>query len=208
MFDIGRLKDGDTVVVSGAAGSVGLIATQIALAHPKCQVVAIAGSDDKCAHLRSLGCHQVLNYKSPNFKKEFRKIGLIDLYFDNVGGEILDMVLGQLREHARIVACGMISQYNAEKPYGLRNTPNLVSMRAKIEGLIVLDYADRFDEARTYLAELRAKGKLQYEYHLVLPQKDKSGLERCTEALEDVFAGKNRGKTLVRVSPMDRESKL
>ena len=101
MFDIGRLKNGETVVISGAAGSVGLvshapalaslnpidplrqIATQIALAHPRCRVVAIAGSDDKCRSLRSLGCHDVLNYKDEGFRKAFRNIGLIDVYFDN-----------------------------------------------------------------------------------------------------------------------------
>ena len=106
MFDVGRLKDGETVLISGAAGSVGLVslfvslltlidkvATQIALAHPKCKVIAIAGTDAKCQKLRDLGCHQVLNYKADSFKSDFRKIGLLDVFFDN-GGLTRVMTLG------------------------------------------------------------------------------------------------------------------
>ncbi|CAD6567996.1 MAG: hypothetical protein TREMPRED_004202 [Tremellales sp. Tagirdzhanova-0007] len=223
VFDIGRLKDSETIVVSGAAGSVGLvnlalptvspllfplIVAQIALSLSKCTVVAIAGSSEKCASLEALGCQVVLNYKDHDFKKSLRKVGLVDVFFDNVGGEILDIVLGQLKPYARVVACGAISAYNAERSYGVRNTPNLVAMKAKIEGFIVLDYARRYPEARAYLADLRNKGKIMYEYTVLGPEDGKSGLERCVEGLEAVLAGRNFGKTLIKVSEEERESKL
>lgn len=124
IFDVGRLKDGETVVISGAAGSVGLvgvkvgvtdiqIVTQIAVAHKKCKVIAIAGAEDKCAELRALGATVVLNYKDKDFTKKLRAAakGGIDVYFDNVGGQMLDTVLTRIKPYARIVLCGAISQY-------------------------------------------------------------------------------------------------
>ncbi|ORY28051.1 hypothetical protein BCR39DRAFT_536430 [Naematelia encephala] len=209
IFDIGRLKDGEKVVISGAAGSVGLIVTQIAIAHPKCTVIAIAGTPDKCAELEKLGCHTVLNYRDPNFRKAFKKVGLIDVYFDNVGGEILDMVLAQLNPHARIVCCGAISQYNAKTPYPLTNTPSLIAMKASMTGFIAFEYAARYSEATTYLAELQSKGSIKYEYHLLEPrQGERNGLGRCTEGMEVVYQGKNYGKTLVKISGNQQSSKL
>lgn len=210
MFDIGRLKDGDTVLISAAAGSVGLVATQIALAHRKCTVAAIAGGKDKCAHLKQMGCHHVLDYKSPQFKNALRAVGPIDVYFDNVGGEILDLVLTQLRDHARIVACGQVTAYNAKESYGLKNTPALTSSKAKMEGFIILDYAPRYAEGRTYLSDLHASGKLKYDYTILSPAPGENGLGRCVEALHKVFKGENRGKTLVKISRDDsgRQAKL
>ncbi|KAK4689670.1 hypothetical protein P7C73_g434, partial [Tremellales sp. Uapishka_1] len=202
IFEIGNIKDGDHVVVSGAAGSVGLIVAQIALAHPKCKVTAIAGSDDKCASLKALGCHHVLNYKDADLKKKFKSTGLIDVYFDNVGGEILDLALAQLNPYARIVCCGAISGYNSTESYGLKNTASLISMKAKMQGYIVFDHAARFAEAEAYLAQLKEKGQLKYDYHLL------NGVAKCPEALQEVFAGKNYGKCLVKISKEAGSSKL
>ena len=118
------------------------------------------------------------------------------------------MVMAQLKPYARIVACGAIAVYkwvphalltdggiSADKPYGVRNTPSLVAMKAKIEGFIALDYAKRFPEARAYLADLQSKGKINDEYMVLEPKEGRNGLERFTEALESMFAGKNYGKT-------------
>jgi len=206
MFDIGRLKDGDHVVVSGAAGSVGLIATQIALAHPKCKVTAIAGSNDKVAALRKLGCHNVLNYKDKSFKAKLQDVGLVDLYFDNVGGEILDLALAQINPYARIVCCGAIAAYNSPTPIPIYNQPVLISMKARMQGFIALDYASRYPEARSYLADQQDRGNIKYEYTVLTPRPGRSGLERCTEGLEVLFLGKNLGKTLIKISQNDTAS--
>jgi len=209
MFDIGRIKNGDNVVVSGAAGSVGLIATQIALAYPKCRVTAIAGSPSKLEALRNLGCHHTLNYKDKDFPAQLKKVGLVDLYFDNVGGEILDLVLAQVNPYARIVACGAIAAYNSDKALPIYNLPVLISMKVRMEGFIALDYASRYPEARTYLADQLQRGNLQYEYTIFEPgSRDRSGLGRCTEALEMMFKGENIGKTLVKISNEEMRGKL
>ncbi|EIW66268.1 hypothetical protein TREMEDRAFT_70194 [Tremella mesenterica DSM 1558] len=200
MFDIGRLRDGDTVLISAAAGSVGLIATQIALAHLRCKVIAIAGSVEKCDLLKKLGCHEVLNHKDGNFKTRLKQVGLIDVYFDNVGGEILDQVLTQLADHARIILCGSLTTYNSQSPYGLTNTPNLISSKASMTGFITFDYASRYPEARAYLSSLRNIGKLRYDYTVLYPVEGQNGLSRCVEALEQMFRGENLGKTLVKIS--------
>ncbi|BEI82746.1 hypothetical protein CcaverHIS002_0306140 [Cutaneotrichosporon cavernicola] len=181
IFDIGRLKDGETVCISGAAGSVGLIATQIALAHKRCKVIAIVGSQDKVEQLKALGCEIVLNYKQEGFAGRMRAAGSIDVYFDNIN------------PYARVVMCGAISQYNTAKPYGVRLTPQLISMKARMEGFIAFDYEKRYPEARAYLADLARKGQLKYSYY----------------ALQDMFDGKNIGKTVVSFQDEgDRNPKL
>lgn len=113
MFDVGRIKPGETICISGAAGSVGLIATQIALAHKSCKVIAIVGSQEKVDLLNKLGA-TALNYRLSGFAGRLRAAGGIDVYFDNVGGELLDVVLAQINPYARIVLCGAISQYVSE----------------------------------------------------------------------------------------------
>jgi NADPH-dependent curcumin reductase CurA len=128
-----------------------------------------------------------------------------------VGGEILDLALGQLNPHARIVACGAISaykyvtdlcvetcrvdSYSAEEIYPIRNYPTLVSMKSEIKGFIAFEYASRYPEAQAYLADLNSKGKISYEYHILEPNAGENGLGRCVEALEGMFDGKNMGKT-------------
>ncbi|OCF79002.1 cytoplasmic protein [Kwoniella mangroviensis CBS 8886] len=200
LFEIGKLKDGDHIVISGAAGAVGQIATQIAVAHPKCTVTAIAGSQEKLDYLKKLGAHNVLNYKDSDFKKKFKEVGTIDVYFDNVGGEILDLALGQLNPYARIIACGAISAYNAEKPAPIYNYFNLVSMKSTMRGFIVLDHTDKFQEGAKYLSELVKEGKLKADYHVTY------GLDTCVGTLRDMFEGKNFGKTVVSLKDQKEES--
>ncbi|GMK56318.1 hypothetical protein CspeluHIS016_0301580 [Cutaneotrichosporon spelunceum] len=203
MLDVGRLKDGETVCISGAAGSVGLIATQIALAHKRCKVIAIAGSQDKVDELKALGCKTVLNYKEDGFARNLRKAGRIDVYFDNVGGQMLDLVLAQINPYARVVMCGAISQYNTAKPYGVRLTPQLISMKARMEGFIAFDYEKRYPEGRAYLADLAKKGQIKYAYYVT-----GGGLDGCVKALQDMFDGKNYGKTVVSFKEGERGTKL
>ncbi|WWC72746.1 uncharacterized protein I206_106710 [Kwoniella pini CBS 10737] len=191
LFEIGQLKDGDHVVISGAAGAVGQIATQIAAAHSKCTVTAIAGSNEKLEYLKKLGAHNVLNYKDSDFKEKFRELKQIDVYFDNVGGEILDLALAQLNPYARIIACGAISAYNAEKPTPIYNYFNLISMKSTMKGFIVLDHIDKFKEGSEYLSNLVKQNKLKADYHITY------GLETCVNTLKDMFDGKNLGKTVV-----------
>ncbi|WRT70878.1 uncharacterized protein IL334_007877 [Kwoniella shivajii] len=201
LFEIGKIKNGDHVVISGAAGAVGQVATQIAIAHPKCTVTAIAGSKEKLDYLKKLGAHNVLNYKDSDFTKQFKNVGLIDVYFDNVGGEILDQALSQLNPYARIIACGAISAYNAEKPAPLYNYFNLVSMKSTMRGFIVLDHANMFKEGSEYLANLVKEGKMKADYHVTY------GLDTCVSSLKDLFEGKNTGKMVVSLKGDKEEAK-
>ncbi|KAG5638779.1 hypothetical protein H0H81_010200 [Sphagnurus paluster] len=193
--DVAELKKGDVLVVSGAAGSVGAIACQLGK-RAGAKVYGIAGSDDKCQWLqKELGADGAFNYKSPTFREDFKKIGFVDVYFDNVGGEILDMVLTRLAQNARIALCGAISQYNATKPAGLRNYLTLISMRAKIQGFIVFDYASRYPEAIKELAAGLSDGSIKRKFHIV-----EGGIEQAPVALPLLFSGGNTGKLVVKIS--------
>ncbi|KAM0747149.1 NAD(P)-binding protein [Meredithblackwellia eburnea MCA 4105] len=197
MLDVAKIQAGETVVVSGAAGATGLVACQIALLKG-CKVIAIAGGKDKCKLLKEeIGVHEALDYKQEwgVFVKEFReKVGYLDVYYDNVGGEILDLALTRLKKGARIALCGAISAYNESRPKGLQMYLNLISQRAKIEGFIVFDYAKRYHEADADLAKWVNEGKLKIrETRLV-------GLDQCVNGLIGLFEGKNTGKMVVKVS--------
>ncbi|BGP57555.1 hypothetical protein JCM8202_002276 [Rhodotorula sphaerocarpa] len=193
LHDVGKIKPGETVVVSGAAGAVGSVACQLAKIHG-CRVVAIAGGADKCKWLREeIGIKEVLDYKDADFKKKFREVGYLDVYFDNVGGEMLDMCLTRLQKNARIALCGAISAYNDPTPKGLQSYLNLISQRAKIEGFIVFDYADRYHLAAAEMARYVRSGELK------LRETRAHGLDQCVEALVGIFQGKNTGKMLVKI---------
>ncbi|PVG04201.1 alcohol dehydrogenase [Serendipita vermifera] len=201
--DVAQLKEGETLVVSGAAGATGSVVCQLGkLLGAK--VVAIAGSEDKCQWLENdLGVDKALNYKSPTFVEDFKKaVGYLDVYFDNVGGEILDLCLGRLNKHARVALCGAISAYNEAKPRGIHGYLNLIAQGAKIQGFILTDYASRYGEARAQLSEWMAAGKLKRKFHI------REGLERAPEYLNELFAGKNTGKMLLKVSPQAPTPKL
>ena len=195
VMDIGALKEGDVVVVSGAAGATGSVAGQIAKARGASKVIGIAGGAEKCAEVvERYGFDECLDYKEEKLRTRLRAAAPkgVDLYFDNVGGEILDAVLANLAMNARVVLCGAISQYNATGPrHGIENTSMLITRRARMEGFIVLDFASRFVEAQTELAGMVLAGSLEHQEHLV------TGLEHAPDALKLLFSGGNHGKTLV-----------
>ncbi len=194
MVDVGRVGEGDVVVVSGAAGATGSVAGQLARVRGASRVVGIAGGPEKCAEVvERYGFDECLDYRLPHLARRLHEACPqgVDLYFDNVGGEILDTVLAQLARGARVVLCGAISQYNESERRGVANTSMLIVRRARMEGFLVLDYAGRFAEAQAELAPLVLSGALAHQEHLV------AGLERAPEALNMLFSGANHGKTLV-----------
>ncbi|KAL6308075.1 alcohol dehydrogenase [Sparassis latifolia] len=195
LLDVGKVKPGDKLLVSGAAGATGSVVCQIGKQRGA-KVYAIAGSADKCAWLENeIGVEKALNYKSPTFHQDFKNsVGYIDVYFDNVGGEILDFVLTRLNTYARIVLCGAISDYNTSAPTGLRAYMNLISQRAKIEGFIVSDYEERFPEALKDLASWLASGSLKRKFTVV------QGLDNAPTGLGLLFTGGNTGKLVVKVT--------
>ena len=197
MIDVGRVAEGDTVVVSGAAGATGSVAGQIARVKGATTVVGIAGTAEKCAWIvDELGFDAAINYKTDDVAGSLRSLcpGGINLYYDNVGGEILDICLAQLAMRGRIVLCGAISVYNAKsRPPGPRNIFNLIIKRGRMEGFLVLDYLDRFLEAQIDMVGWLAENKVKHAEHLV------DGLEHAPEALNLLFTGGNTGKVIVKL---------
>jgi len=194
LLDVGQPKQGETLVVSGAAGATGSMVCQIGKLKGL-KVIAIAGSDDKCAWLENeLGVDKALNYKSSNFAQDLRNTGYMDIMFDNVGGDILNLCLTRLNRGARIVLCGAISQYNSVKAVGLTSYLSLISQRAKIQGFIVFDYASQYDQAKKDISQWIAEGKIKRKFHVV------NGLESCPETLQLLFSGGNTGKLVVKVA--------
>jgi hypothetical protein len=201
LLDIGKVKEGDFVVVSGAAGATGSVVGQIAKLKGA-KVLGIAGSDDKCDWLKNeLGYDAALNYKDPEFAKKFVDATSqhIDVYFDNVGGEILDLALKQAKEHARFAICGGISQYNTKEPQGPKNYLMIIKMRIRMEGFIVLDYYKQFAEARKDLAQWLSEGKIKRKETII-----KGGLANADQALVDLYKGANTGKMLVEITPENK----
>jgi NADPH-dependent curcumin reductase len=197
MTDVGKIKEGDVVVVSGAAGATGSTAGQIAKIKAAAKVIGIAGGPEKCAWIvDELGFDEAIDYKSEDVGARLREAAPegIDLYFDNVGGEILDACLAQLALRGRIVLCGAISGYNERgAPKGPANYANLIIKRGRMEGFLILDYFDRLDQARTEVAGWLAEGKIKSSEHVV------EGLENAPEALNLLFTGGNTGKVIVQV---------
>lgn len=194
--DIGRPRAGDTVVVSGAAGATGSVAGQLARIEGAGRVVGIAGSPDKCAWLvDELGFDDAINYRTDDVGARLRDTcpDGIDVYFDNVGGDILDACLANLAMRARVVLCGAISQYNEDRPVGPRNYLQLIVKRARMEGFLILDYLDRFPEAQLEMAGWVLEGRIHHREHVV------DGLEHAGEALNLLFSGGNTGKVVVTV---------
>ena len=197
MIEVGRVTAGDTVVVSGAAGATGSIAGQVARIQGAGKVIGIAGTDDKCAWLTDeLGFDAAVNYRTDDVRARLRDLcpGGIDLYFDNVGGELLDVCLGQLALRGRVVLCGAISTYNDRgRAAGPSNYRNLITKRGRMEGFIILDYTPRFPEGQLAMAAWAAAGQIKHREHVI------EGLERAPDALNLLFTGGNTGKVVVRV---------
>ncbi|KAJ4424401.1 hypothetical protein N0V82_000922 [Gnomoniopsis sp. IMI 355080] len=195
---IGQPKEGELVVISGAAGATGSIVGQICKLKG-CRVVGIAGSSDKCAWLKELGFDEALNYKDADFKSQFLEAtkDKIDVYWDNVGGEILDLALGQAKLRGRIVKCGSISAYNGSETEALESFNNLgqvTTMRLRMEGFIVLDYIPEYPEGIKQLATWLSQGKIKGKNTIV-----KGGIQKAEHALNDLFKGLNTGKLVVEV---------
>jgi NADPH-dependent curcumin reductase CurA len=197
LLEIGQPKPGQTVVVSGAAGAVGTVVGQIAKIKG-CTVVGIAGGAEKCGYIvKDLGFDAAIDYKSEDVRKALQHHCPkgIDVYFDNVGGDILDAALTQLARGARIVICGAISQYNNTTPIkGPSNYLSLLVNRASMKGMVVFDYADRYADAAREMAGWMAAGKLKSREYIV------EGLEAFPDALLKLFKGENIGKLILKVA--------
>jgi NADPH-dependent curcumin reductase CurA len=196
LLDVGNAKAGDVVVVSGAAGATGAMVGQIAKIKG-CHVVGIAGGAEKCAWIRELGFDAAVDYKSEDVAARLRELCPkgIDVYFDNVGGDILDAALARLAMHARVVVCGAISQYDqAGPPAGPKNYLGLLVSRARMEGFLVSDFAPRFGEAAAEMAVWLAAGKIKDRVDVI------DGLENAPRALGRLFRGENIGKQLLRIA--------
>jgi NADPH-dependent curcumin reductase len=198
LLDIGRPEPGQTVVVSGAAGAVGSVVGQIARIKG-CRVVGIAGGPEKCAWLvDELGFDAAIDYKAGDLRAELRRQAPdgVDVYFDNVGGDILDEVLRRIARGARVVICGAISQYNAEQPpRGPANYMQLLVERASMTGFLVFDFAARYDEGVAQLAEWLRAGELRSREDVV-----RADLEQFPEVFLRLFRGENTGKLILELA--------
>lgn len=195
ILEVGKIKEGDVVLVSGAAGAVGSVVGQIAKIKG-CHVIGIAGGPDKCKYVvEDLGFDGCIDYKNENIYagiKTHCPKGL-DVYFDNVGGEILDAALSRLRRHARIVICGAISQYNETQMQGPKNYLSLLVNRATMQGMVVFDYAARYREAGMQMGLWMMEGKLKTEEDVY------EGIENFHDTYARLFTGDKRGKLVLKI---------
>lgn len=197
LHEVGEMKDGDTVLISAAAGAVGSVAGQLAKAKG-CTVIGVAGGPDKTAWLTEIGFDAAIDYKNENVLKRLREIAPkgIDVYFDNVGGEILDAALANLRRGARVIICGAISTYNDEKlAPGPSRYMSLLVFRAKMQGFLVFDYPDKDAAAIADMADLIGAGKLVARETVV-----DGGIEDFGDTLLKLFKGENTGKLVLRIA--------
>ena len=197
LYEVGEMKPGETVLISAAAGAVGSVAGQLAKARG-CTVIGIAGGPDKCAWLEELGFDAAIDYKNDNVLKRLREVAPkgIDVYFDNVGGEILDAALANLRRGARIVICGAIASYTDEElPPGPSRYLSLLVFRARMQGFLVFDYPDKDEAALTDLAGLITSGQLVARESVV-----EGGVEDFGDTLLGLFEGRNTGKLVLKIA--------
>ena len=196
LLDLGNPQPGETVLVSGAAGATGSVAGQIAKIKG-CRVVGIAGGPQKCAWLKDeVGFDDVIDYKNENVNERIAETcpNKVDVFFDNVGGDILEAALNHINMRARVVLCGGISAYNATEPVpGPANLMNLVVMRGRMEGFIVIDYMHKSEEAIKDLLGWISGGELKYQVDV------QSGFENIPDTLSRLFTGQNLGKQLLKV---------
>ncbi|MBW2942404.1 NADP-dependent oxidoreductase [Zhongshania aquimaris] len=194
--DRSGLKPGETLLMSAAAGAVGSIGGQIAKLMG-CRVVGLAGSEEKCNWVKHLGFDDVINYKeTTDMTAAIEKACPegVDVYFDNVGGEILDAALLNLNSHARVLFCGSIASYNATEPVpGPYNWWQILARSAEVRGFLVSDYLDRFPEAALTIGEWVDAGKIEFKEDVV------KGFDNCVTAFNRLFDGSNNGKMLIQV---------
>jgi NADPH-dependent curcumin reductase CurA len=193
--ELGQPKAGETVVVSAASGAVGSVVGQLAKTWG-CRVVGIAGGKEKCDYVKhELGFDACVDYKAgdihPGLKEACPKG--VDVYFENVGGPMLDTLLRQMNLFSRIVVCGLIAEYNATEPYGYKNLRAVLVNRIRIQGMIVFDWKDRYGEGLAVLSELLQKKQLKYRESVV------EGLDNAPQGLISLLKGGNFGKQLVRL---------
>lgn len=189
--ELGQPKPGETVLVSAASGAVGSVVGQLAKLWG-CRAIGIAGGREKCDYVtRELGFDACLDYKAGPLREQLEPT---DVYFDNVGGEILDLALARMKLFGRIVVCGMISDYNATEPYRVKNLRAVLVNRLKMQGMIVFDWKDRYGEALKALGGYYAAGKLKTRESVV------EGLENAPQGLVSLLKGGNFGKQLVRLA--------
>ena len=198
LLDLGRPQEGNTVLISSAAGPVGATAGQIAKMKG-CTVIGIAGSKDKCDYVRSLGFDRTINYReASDLRAAIAEAcpGGVDIYFDNVGAEMLDAAILNMKEHGRIVVSGQVSEYNRadNELHGIRNVTRFITHRLRMEGLVVFDYFKDFRAAQTEMAGWIHEGKLVYTEDI------SEGLENSARAFIGLFEGENHGRRLIKVS--------
>ncbi len=193
--ELGQPKAGETVVVSAASGAVGSVVGQLAKLWGA-RAIGIAGGREKCAYVKEeLGFDACLDYKAGNLRDALKAACPkgVDVYFDNVGGEILDLLLTRMNLFGRIVVCGTISDYNSSDPYKVRNWRAILVNRLRVQGMIVFDWKDRYGEGLSALGGYFAEGKLNYRESVV------QGLENAPRGLIDLLGGRNFGKQLVKL---------
>ena len=196
LSDVGKIGDGDNIAISGAAGATGSTVGQIARIKGAARVVGIAGGAEKCRWLvGELGFDAAIDYKADDVAARLREEfpDGIDLYWDNVGGELLNIALGQIALRGRVVLCGAIAGYTSGEIEGPANYVNLISRRGRMEGFIILDFIERFPEAQAEMAGWIGDGRVSYATHIV------EGLENAPDALNLLFTGGNTGKVIVQV---------
>ena len=196
LIELGKPKSGETVLVSGAAGATGSVVVQIAKLKG-CHVIGIAGGKEKCDWLKDIGVDDVIDYKTSDVHKELPKVvkNGVDIYFDNVGGKILETVLELININARVLLCGGISSgYDATRPAdGPNNLFSLIIKRATMQGFLVLDYLPKSEKALEEIATWVMEGKLQHREDI------QKGIENCPQTLNRLFTGKNKGKQLLKI---------
>jgi NADPH-dependent curcumin reductase CurA len=193
--DLGRPQNGETLLVSSAAGPVGATAGQLAKSMGL-NVVGMAGGADKCAYVGDLGFDAVIDYKAEADLSQAISSACpdgVDIYFDNVGGEMLDAAIANMRQNGRIVVSGQIAEYNRATPQGIRNTTQFITHRLTMAGLVVYDYAAQFVEAQAEMATLIRAGSLIYKEDI------SQGIEQAPEAFIGLFGGQNHGRRLIQV---------
>ncbi|KAL8764293.1 MAG: hypothetical protein Q9203_006632 [Teloschistes exilis] len=204
IVDVVRAEADDSVVVSGAAGATGSMVVQIAKHVLGCRrVVGIAGGAEKCKWVRSLGADECVDYKSGSFKEELvgATEGFVEVYFDNVGGSMLDLMLTRMKRHGRIAACGAVAEYNKDagkgEGYGIKNWFEVISNRIEIKGFIIFDFAGQYAETVGKLVEAAKEGKIKMdgENETVV----EVGFEGVVETWMKLFQGGNRGKLITKL---------